>query len=341
MSDARAHWREEARAAWLYRALAESEPPGPARELFAKLAGESDRQAADWAGKLGSAATAYRPEPRARIVASLARALGARRVRPMLAAMKVRGLSALAQAPAGHPLPQTISDVGRSHRRGGSAANLRAAVFGASDGLVSNASLVLGMGAAASGDQTVLLAGIAGLLAGASSMAAGEYVSVQSQREMVERQLASERDELERYPEAEAAELALVYEARGMERAAAETFARTLIADPVRALDTLAREELGVDPHELVSPKAAALASFLAFAVGAIVPVLPFVFLRGTPAIATTAATTALALFGVGAATSLFTGSGALRSGVRMLVIGGLAGGITYLVGSIVGVAMG
>ena len=143
------------------------------------------------------------------------------------------------------------------------------------------------------------------------------------------------------FPEAEAAELALIYRTRGMDEAAARAFADKLVSDPARALDTLAREELGVDPNELVSPWAAAIASFVAFAAGAIIPVLPFLALRGSSAVLTTMGVTAVSLFAVGAATSLFTGSGALRSGLRMLGIGALAGGITYAVGALVGVAVG
>jgi VIT1/CCC1 family predicted Fe2+/Mn2+ transporter len=338
--DRLAHWNEETRSAWLYRALAEVEPPGPARDLFAKLAAEADRQADRWRAKLEAPPPPFAPDSVARAIVALARVLGLRRIRPVLAAAKVRGLSALGASP-GHPLPATVGDVGKRHRATAAAGNLRAAVFGASDGLVSNASLVLGFAGAAADDRALLLAGVAGLLAGASSMAAGEYVSVRSQREMTERQLATERDELAEYPDAEAAELALIYQARGMPEDDAEAFAKRLVARPDIALETLAREELGVDPHELVSPYAAAASSFLAFAVGAAVPLLPLLALPGPAAVGASVATTAAALFGVGALTSIFTGAGALRSGARMLALGALAGGITWAAGRLLGVAIG
>lgn len=343
---ARDHWLEEMRSAFLYRSLATSEPPGPPRDLFGKLATEAETQAARWAELARTqdgvaVPAAYAADARARVVARLAAAFGARRVKPMLAAMKVRGLSALDTPIVGHPLPTRLEDVGGRHKTAASAGNLRAAVFGASDGLVSNASLVLGVAGAASDEQSVLLAGVAGLLAGAFSMASGEWISVRSQREMVEKQLAAEKDELAEYPEAEARELALIYEARGLSKEEAQAMADRIVADPAHAIDVLAREELGVDPNELVSAWGAALYSFLSFAVGASLPLLPLLFLHGTTAIAVSAGVAALAMFGVGALTSLFTGTGAVRSGVRMLGIGSLAGGATYLLGRLLGVAVG
>jgi VIT1/CCC1 family predicted Fe2+/Mn2+ transporter len=195
-------------------------------------------------------------------------------------------------------------------------------------------------GAAAS-SQTLLLTGVAGLLAGAFSMAAGEYISMRSQREMFEHQIGLEREELEQYPQEEAAELALIYAAKGIPLAEAKKLADTLIADPVRALDTLAREELGLNPDELGSPWGAALSSFVAFAIGAAVPLAPFLFTSGTPALLWSIALTVTALFGVGATLSLFTGRHALYGGLRMLLIGSAAGGATYLIGQWMGVNLG
>ncbi|UCE32321.1 MAG: VIT1/CCC1 transporter family protein, partial [Burkholderiales bacterium] len=228
--------------------------------------------------------------------------------------------------------------IGQRHRTGGG--NLRAAVFGINDGLVSNASLIMGMAGAAADSRTLLLAGVAGLLAGAFSMAAGEYVSVRSQREVFEYQIALERAELEEYPEAEAEELAIIYQAKGLARDEARRIAGTLIADPERALDTLAREELGLNPDELGSPWGAAIASFVAFGAGALIPLLPFLVLDARLAFGWTVTLTALALFSVGAVLSLYTGRGAVVSGIRMLAIGAAAGLATYGIGALVGVAV-
>jgi VIT1/CCC1 family predicted Fe2+/Mn2+ transporter len=222
--------------------------------------------------------------------------------------------------------------------------NLRAAVFGVNDGLVSNASLIMGV-AGASGpsgsDTVIMLAGIAGLLAGAFSMAAGEYLSVRSQREMYEYQIGLERDELEQYPAEEAAELALIFQAKGLEREEARRLSEKLIADPDQALDTLTREELGLNPDELGSPWGAALFSFFSFASGALLPLLPFLVTTGAPALFSAMGMTAVALFAVGAALSLFTGRHALTGGLRMLAIGSAAGGATYLIGKALGVSLG
>jgi VIT1/CCC1 family predicted Fe2+/Mn2+ transporter len=179
---------------------------------------------------------------------------------------------------------------------------------------------------------------VAGLLAGAFSMAAGEYISMRSQREMFEYQIGLERDELAEYPEEEAEELALIYHARGMEMATARATATKLLKDPEHALDTLAREELGLNPDELGSAWGAAGSSFLAFAAGAVLPLLPFFFEMGSAATPTAAGVAAVALFAVGATLSLFTGRSALLSGLRMLAIGAGAGVVTYGIGTLLGV---
>jgi VIT1/CCC1 family predicted Fe2+/Mn2+ transporter len=238
-------------------------------------------------------------------------------------------------------MPTTLAEVGARHRSavGGS---LRAAVFGINDGLVSNVSLVLGVAGAGVSSHFVLTAGAAGLLAGALSMAAGEYVSVRSQREMYEYQIALEKEELEAYPEEEAEELALIYAARGLELPQARAFSHALLANPAQALDVLAREELGLNPDDLGSPWRAASASFLTFAVGAALPLLPFVLgAQGSTAVALGAAVTLVALFGVGLGLSLFTGHSPWRSAARMVLIGGGAGLVSFLVGKALGVATG
>ena len=270
----------ERTAAYLYRVIAASEQEPRRKRLFEELAHDAESQAEHWRAALaaeGAAPGPFRPAPRARLVAALVRLLGARRLTHALTAMKVRGMSVYRDArPAPAPrspgaLPSEHDEVGEKHQGGaaaGGGGSLRAAVFGVNDGLVSNASLILGVAGAGSGNATVLLAGVAGLLAGAFSMAAGEYVSMRSQREMFEYQIALEKAELEAYPEEEAEELALIFEARGMAADEARQYAAQLIADPRRALETLTREELGLNPGELGSPWGAAGYSFLAFALG-------------------------------------------------------------------------
>jgi VIT1/CCC1 family predicted Fe2+/Mn2+ transporter len=219
--------------------------------------------------------------------------------------------------------------------------SLRAAVFGANDGLVSNLALIMGVAGGTLDPGIILLAGVAGLVAGAGSMAAGEWVSVQSQRELFERELNVERWELQQFPDDERRELELIYQAKGMDAEQAAALAERIMADPDIALDTLAREELGLNPGALGSPWTAAISSFCAFAVGAVVPLLPFLFgAAGNGAVAVSALLSALALSAVGATISVFTGRPVWRSGLRMVVIGGGAAAITYLIGSLVGVTL-
>jgi VIT1/CCC1 family predicted Fe2+/Mn2+ transporter/rubrerythrin len=225
------------------------------------------------------------------------------------------------------------------HRAGGRSGTLRAVIFGVSDGLVSNLSLVMGVAGASSGNPSfILLAGIAGLLAGAFSMAAGEYISMQSQRELFERQIALERAEMEAMPEEEEAELAASYRAKGFTPDEAARIAHRIFEDPDQALDILVREELGLDPDQLGSPWGAAAGSFVAFALGAIVPVIPYLFGGGTAVLAVSLGLSLVALFGVGAAVSLLTGRGMIFSGFRQLGIGLAAALVTYAIGSLIGV---
>lgn len=257
--------------------------------------------------------------------------------------MKLRGLSIYSGSIAhpGHAMPTSATEVGARHRStvGG---NLRPSVFGVSDGLVSNASLVLAVAGAGVSSGYVLTAGAAGLLAGALSMASGEYVSMRSQREMYEYQIALERAEVAAYPEEEAEELALIYQARGIELEQARSMSRSLLARPEQALEVLAREELGLDPGDLGSPWAAAGSSFLSFAVGAAVPLVPFLAgLKGATGLAAAAAAALAALAIVGMAISLFTGRAAWRGALRMVLIGGGAGIVSFLVGHALGAAIG
>jgi VIT1/CCC1 family predicted Fe2+/Mn2+ transporter len=227
------------------------------------------------------------------------------------------------------------------HRTGARSGTLRAVIFGVSDGLVSNLALVMGVAGATAAPGFVVLAGIAGLLAGAFSMAAGEYISMQSQRELFERQIELERAEMEAMPEEEEAELAAAYRAKGFTPDEAATIAHRIFADPAAALDVLVREELGLDPDELGSPWGAAAGSFVAFAIGAIIPVVPFLFGSGSGAVAVSLAISLVALFVVGAGVSLLTGRSLLFSGFRQMGIGLAAALVTYLIGSLIGVSVG
>jgi vacuolar iron transporter family protein len=224
--------------------------------------------------------------------------------------------------------------VGRRHKSYGGG-TLRAGVFGVNDGLVSNTCLVMGVAGAAAEPSVLILTGVAGLLAGAFSMAAGEYISMLSQKEMFEHQIAQERDELERYPKEEAEELALIYAARGLPLAEARDVATKLIANPEQALDTLAREELGLNPDDLGSPSGAALSSFIAFSIGASLPLIPFLLGFGNAGVPMAAAISGAALAVVGAVLSLFSGRSALLGGLRMLLIGSAAAAATYFIGTL------
>ena len=237
---------------------------------------------------------------------------------------------------------RSIADIGRReswHRRGSRSGTLRAVIFGVSDGLVSNLSLVMGVaGASSASPRFVILAGVAGLLAGAFSMAAGEYISMQSQRELFERQIELERAEMEAMPEEEEAELAAAYRAKGFARDEATRIAHRLFQDPEAALDMLVREELGLDPEELGSPWGAAGGSMVSFALGAAVPVIPFLFGGGLAITAISLGASLVALFAVGAGVSMLTGRSLVFSGLRQLGIGLGAAIVTYLIGSLIGV---
>jgi len=335
-------WQEEKRSAYLYRIISDAESGTPRQLLFLELAKEADNQSALWATELRKSGhpvpEKYVPDLRVRIVAWLVRRLGPRKIRPVLAAIKIRGLSVYSSRRFGfHPVPTSVEEVGASHRGSGSSGGLRAAVFGVNDGLVSIACLVMGVAGASSEHGVILLTGVAGLLAGALSMAAGEYVSMRSQREMFEYQIGLERDELAQYPNEEAVELALIYRARGMGAGEAQELAKRMVADPDWGLDTLAREELGLNPDELGSPWTAALSSFFSFAAGGLVPLLPYLFDLQRHPLLVAIVLTGIALFAVGSVLSLFTGRNAMWGGFRMLGIGGAAGLVTYLLGNWMG----
>jgi VIT1/CCC1 family predicted Fe2+/Mn2+ transporter len=354
----------------LYDALAGVEKDARRAEAFRTIAGNERRHAEVWANKL-RALGADVPEPsgprlRIQTIVLIARLFGTHAVRDLVLALEgdeedlytaqsspeVDAIAAderehaaiwqrLGGARSGHAQGPRDIAARESWHRAGRSGTLRAVIFGVSDGLVSNLALVMGVAGASQGQGSfVLLAGVAGLLAGACSMAAGEYISMQSQRELFERQIALERAELEAMPEEEQAELVAVYRSKGFTLAEANTIAERMFADPQHALDTLVREELGLDPDELGSPWGAATGSFGAFAIGALIPVLPYLVTDGTTAFLPAIALSVAALFAVGAGVSLLTGRGLLYSGSRQVLIGALAAIVTYLVGHLIGVAV-
>jgi len=230
---------------------------------------------------------------------------------------------------------QAVIDHRHRNVQGGVA---RASVFGASDGLVSNVSLILGVAGANPGASIVRLTGLAGLIAGAVSMAAGEYVSMRAQTELFERELEIERHSLVHNPHLETEELARIYEARGVDAGTAHMMASEMMADPDRALEAHAREELGMDPAALGSPLGAAVGSFIAFALGAVIPLLPWFFLEGDTAVIASVILGALAATGLGLALASFTHRRWWFSAGRQLLVASVAAGTTYLIGRIVGV---
>ncbi|MGH3665697.1 MAG: VIT1/CCC1 transporter family protein [Egibacteraceae bacterium] len=359
--------QDEIDSAHLYRAMAHGEQQPELAEVYRRLAATEERHAEFWAQWLrddGRDVPAPAPSRRTRILGWLARRFGASLVAPTVAAAEAadqrmyddqpeasgtslpadershaRVLRTLVAPTAGLEGGALARLEGRHRNVGGNA--LRAAVLGANDGLVSNLSLVMGVAGAALGQGPILVAGFAGLLAGAGSMALGEWISVQSSRELAERQLRVEAAEIAALPDEELEELALIYRAKGLDEAQARQVAEQLLADSDTALDVMAREELGIDPDELGgSPWVAAGSSFLLFALGAIVPVLPFLFATGLTAVAASVVASGLALFGIGAAITLLTGRPAWISGLRQLAFGLAAGAVTYGIGTAIGVSL-
>jgi len=236
------------------------------------------------------------------------------------------------------PAPAGEAHDDHTHRdvKGGAA---RAAVFGVSDGLVSNVSLILGVAGASPAPGVVRLAGLAGLLAGACSMAAGEYISVQAQRELLERELEMERRELELRPEMERRELAGIFRSRGVDAAVADEVASQLSADPASALLAHAREELGIDPDELGSPWRASASSFGSFTLGALIPLVPWLVSRGTSAVVASVVLSTIAALLVGVLLARFTGRSVLGSSLRQLAVAAGAAAVTVAAGALLGVS--
>lgn len=362
----RRNLRDELDGASLYTRLAAAEADPIRRDLFLQLAQAETKHAEFWKKKLKAAGLqeeTFLPSFRTRLLGRLARHFGPQFVMPSIAAAEFsdrdkyvaqpdaraiaaeeRGHAAvvqeLAQAPGRRVTGADIAQAERWHR-GASGNNLRAAVLGANDGLVSNFCLIMGVAGAGSGGKAILLTGLAGLVAGACSMALGEWLSVTNARELANTQLGREAEEIEQTPQAEQHELALIYQAKGLSKPEAERIAAELMRDKKAALDTLAREELGIDPAELGgNPWSAAVTSFALFSAGAIFPVLPFIWLQGRGAVLVGIAASATALCGIGVATSLFNGRSPLFSAARQVLFGCAAAAVTYGVGALLGVSL-
>ena len=363
----RAYLLAEWEAAALYRRLADVEPRQERANILRQLAAMEDRHAVRWQARLeagGEPLPSWRPSLRSRALGWLARLGGTRAVIPILERGEAKDQNMYAAEPAapdfsrderlhgrifarlatGRVEPEKPDATQIAAREGGhrSAAggSLRAGVFGVNDGLLSNLSLVMGMAGAAPGQHTIILAGLAGLIAGAFSMAVGEYISMSVQRQLFERELAVEQRELQDDPEEEGQELALIYRAKGLPADEAERVARRLIADRATALETLAREELGIDPGALGSPVGAATSSFVMFALGAVLPVLPYLVLAGTPAFVGSVALSALAILLIGGLTAVLTGRPVVTGAARQLLLGGAAAAVTFGVGRLLGVTL-
>lgn len=357
----------ELNSAALYEALSDLEKNSRVADLYRKMAAVERGHARAWRRLARDAGASpkesFSPSLRTRLFILLARRLGTGFILPSLANLEradsgsyraqpeAKGMSrdelahmnlltelTLARTQTG--LPGGFARMEGRHRLGSGNA-LRAAVLGANDGLVSNLSLVMGVGGAGASQDGIAIAGVAGLLAGAGSMALGEWLSVQSARELSSRQLELEREEIEETPREEMEELALIYQARGLEEPDARRLAEQIMKDKEGAVETMAREELGIDPRGLGgSPWVAAFTSFLLFSLGAAVPVLPYLLATGLPALYGSLAASALGLFAVGAGITLFTGRAAWRAGLRQVAFGAAAAAITYGAGTLVGRAI-
>jgi len=361
----KANLKGERDAVALYERLAQAEPNENLAAVYRKLADTERRHAAVWEAKLreaGEAVPEHRPTWRTRALAWLADRFGPGFVLPTIAGIEsdagaeyvgqpeaekvgmvaeershARIFKSLARSTRGLEGSAVARFEGRHRAAGGNA--LRAGVLGANDGLVSVFSLVMGVAGAGVSSREILLTGFAGLLAGALSMALGEWLSVQSSRELYAHQINIEKQELAQTPEEEKEELALIYQAKGVPSGQARALADSLLSDQATALDTLSREELGIDPKELGgSAWEAALTSFFLFAAGAIIPVFPYIFLSGVTGIAVSAAASGIGLFAIGAAITLMTGRHPIVSGLRQVLFGLAAAAVTFGVGWLIGV---
>ncbi|MFZ2098316.1 MAG: VIT1/CCC1 transporter family protein [Anaerolineales bacterium] len=359
--------KDERNGAYLYESLAQVEKDSRLAEVYRRMAAVENKHADEWVERLkagGVAIPPFKPNWRSKTLAWVAKYLGVAAVLPTVignerkdsrkyahipgaAGMAAdesshnRLLNSVAATMKGGMEGGALAQLEGRHRAGGGNA-LRAAVLGANDGLVSNLSLVMGVAGAELNNSAILITGLAGLLAGAISMALGEWLSVQSSRELYKHQIGIEKAELAAAPEEEAEELALIYEARGLPKDEAQRMAQHIIADPTSALESLAREELNVNPSELGgSAWEAALTSFFLFSLGAIIPVLPHTFLTGLNAVAVSMIFSAIGLFIIGAGITLFTGKNVVSSGTRQVLFGLAAAGITFGIGRLIGGNLG
>lgn len=354
----RRYLKSELHAAALYSALARIENDPERSRVFQDLCDSEIEHARIWATKLGMAAT---PPTRLGFLGllrfGLAKAFGTNAVIPLLLweeSGEIREYYADPEAKdiaqderhhervlkglaRGQTEPVALWEESRSAT--GASGNIRAAVLGMNDGLVSNFSLVMGVSGGTDNTDFILLAGVAGLLAGAFSMAAGEYVSMRSQRDIYEHEIEKQKIEIRDWPDEEQATLDLIYQSKGLTEAEADLISRRVMADAEAALDTMTREDLGLDPNELGSPWGAAFASFAAFVGGAIVPILPFLFNVGNSVIVS-AALSAVALLLVGGSLAAASGNRPYWGALRMLLVGGLAAAVTYAIGTLVGVSV-
>jgi VIT1/CCC1 family predicted Fe2+/Mn2+ transporter len=362
-----ANWNDELNNITLYGALAEAEKDPKLAEVYRRLAAVEQRHAETWAEQLRAAGVTvppFQPSWRTRTLSWLAQRFGVGLVLPSIVTLEevashtygqqseltgmvadershARLLRQITQTTQGGLEGGALAQIEGRHRAAGGNA-LRAAVLGANDGLVSNLSLVMGVAGAELSNTTILITGFAGLLAGACSMALGEWLSVQSSRELYQHQLSIETAEITAAPEEEAEELALIYQARGLDEAQARQMAAQIMSNTDNALETLAREELGIDPEALGgSAWEAAITSFILFAIGAIIPVIPYLFLSGLTAVMVSVLFSTVGLFIIGAAITLFTGRTVLFSGSRQVTFGLAAAAVTYAVGRLVGVSLG
>ncbi|HEY0985845.1 MAG TPA: demethoxyubiquinone hydroxylase family protein [Kofleriaceae bacterium] len=363
----RANRQGEVDSAAQYRAMAAAEPDDTVARVYRELAEVEEKHAGFWEGKLrerGVDPGPRRPSWRAQVLAWTARRLGPRVILSTVAEREAVGrndyavqsetahtrmpaqersharvLKAMLKRSKGVAGAELARVEGRHRNVGGNA--LRAAVLGANDGLCSHLARVRGVAGASTSSHAILITGLAGLLAGAFSMALGEWVSVTSSRELAERELHIEGEELAAAPEEEREELQLIYEAKGIPKDEARQLSMRLLDDRGAALDVLAREELGIDPAELGgSARVAAITSFLLFAFGAVFPVLPYLFASGTTALVASVSISGIVLFGVGAAITIFTGRSVWVSGGRQTALGLAAAGLTFGVGSLLGAAV-
>lgn len=363
-----ANRQKEIDGAALYRVLAETEAQPQMKEVYAKLAASEEKHAAAWEQKLNDFKVNIPPRKptwRATTMIWLARRFGPQFVLPTITSNEKADsqaydgqsdeeakefsldeksharLLSVASNSTGGMTGGTVAQLEGRHKAGGGNA-LRAAVLGANDGLVSILSLTMGVAGATNSRPDILIAGLAGVLAGAGSMALGEWLSVQSSRELYEHQIKIEAEEITANPAEEQEELALIYQSKGLPEDRAREIASHMMADKTNILDTLAREELGIDPEELGgSAYEAAFTSFFLFAFGALFPMLPYFFLGGTNAIILSLVVSAIGLFIIGAAITLMTGKSIWFSGTRQVLVGIAAAALTFGIGKLIGVSLG